>query len=135
MQRILMSLIIALWAGATQAQTLSCKEISDRKTRSCDAVMKVIDRELVQMKKPDQQMQLDLIAKAIRMTDTRWGTTQFTLGDDGLAGNYCCSCVPGEDCSAENINDVCSPAPSGADGCPAGNFRAICTGQFCTGID
>jgi len=130
-----MTLSALLWFSAAQAQSLSCRDAGTRETGNCEALMKVIEPVLSQTKRVDPQVQLKLIAEAMRRTNSGWGVTRFSLGENGLTNNYCCSCVPGEDCSAQDITDVCSPAPSGSDTCPGGEFRAVCTEQFCTGID
>ena len=50
---------------------------------------------------------------------------------------YCCTCVPGENCSAL-IADVCTATTDGM--CPSGTLRTVCSysadsGATCTGID
>jgi hypothetical protein len=116
---------LTLAAGMAQAQDMACKSTQGGSSALCEGISQ----------KADTRTQLRLMAQSVKQNRHTSGATGFAASDRRVGVQYCCSCVPGKDCSAGKITDVCSPLPSGAETCPGGEFRTNCTGDFCTTID
>jgi len=92
-----------------------CSEVEDVLTRNSAEVLEQVfvkskARELAKIlrEKPDSSINAFAIERPVYVYST-----------------YCCTCVPGENCSVEFFWQVCTYTETGS--CPSGTFRAICT--------
>ena len=106
----------------------------------CAAIEAVLNRRRLQhLERVLAASRLRTIARFLR-ANPEVMISSFTY-QPGLqtASQFCCSCLPGQTCSASIAEDVCTFNPEGAS-CPSGDLRALCdfsgdSGVLCSAIE
>jgi hypothetical protein len=105
--------------------------------REVHSELKAYQDEVDKLQEAILDIRLGAIADVLRGTEGEVpNLTRIQIDQQPTAiGQWCCSCIPGENCSADFI-DVCDPTPDGT--CQEGDIRTVCsTGpdEACTPID
>lgn len=145
MKHIALTFIVAalLVASAAEAKDKRCylDPLDEALSRNpCDLASEAVETDEIRtLQRIVIEKQVSALARLMAAERRTASIDEFVYDPGPLTiVRLCCTCVPGDTCSVNDVFDVCEPATGTQ--CPAGTIRTLCTGSspndaFCTGID